>query len=124
MKKNLIPFCLLLLVSCKNLPETENLEGIYTAYHEHEFGKTNDTLIVSHANDGNNIYSIVRHSGVVRTMDGEIFPKKVMVENYMARYDEKDKILEDLRAGKLFIYNSQKQTLVLGKTAFIKKSQL
>jgi len=123
MKKVFIYF-LAALVSCKNIQGSENLEGTYTAYHEHEFGKTHDTLFVRHVNDGDNIYSIIRHSGVVRTADGKIFPKKVVEESYMARYNERDKILDELKTGKIFIYNSQKQTLLLGKTAFLKNKVL
>ena len=121
--KQLIVYCLVFLVSCKTFTGTDNLAGMYTAYHEHEFGKTQDTLMVTHANDGDNIYNITRHSGLVRTINGKIFPKKLMVDSYVARYNDKDKILQELRTGKIFIYNSQKQILVLGGTGFMKQQE-
>ena len=118
--KKVIIYCLVLLVSCKNNMETDNLVGMYTAYHFNEFDKTNDTLIVKEANDGKGIYKISRKASYIRTFDGKHYPKKNISEIYFAKFKEEDKILEELRTGKIFIWNSTKQTLLDGNTEFIK----
>lgn len=120
--KKVLFYSLFLLFACNNSrTESKNLEGVYTAFHQHEFGKTNDTLIVTKPNDGNNIFKIVRHSGVVRTVDGKTFPKKITVDMYIVKYDEQNKILNELRTGKIFTWNSEKQQLNLGATQFVKQ---
>ena len=119
--KQLIIYCLVFFISCKNFTGTDNLVGRYTAYHAHEYGKANDTLIVSHANDGDDIFMIERHSSVIRTADGKVFPKRLIIENLLARYNEKEKILEVIKTGEVFIFNSQKQQLVWGQIIFNKK---
>ena len=123
MKKVLI-YCLALLVSCKNYKGTDNLVGTYTANHFNEFDKTKDTLLVTQANDAKGIYKIIRKASYIRTLDGKVYPKKIINEIYFTMYKEEDKILEELRTGKVFIYNSSKETLMDGNTEFLKNSKL
>ena len=120
--KQLFIYCLVFLVSCKSFTGTDNLTGMYTAYHTNEFDKTNDTLIVKEANDGKGIYKISRRASYIRTFDGKHYPKKNINEDYFAKFKEEDKILEELRTGKILIWNSTKQTLLDGNTEFIKKN--
>ena len=120
--KKLTIFYLLIFASCSHATdETTGLTGTYTAYHEHEFGKTNDTLVVTKVNGGKNIYQINRNAGVVRTADGKVFPKRLVKETCMARYIDENKMLEDLKTGKTYVWNSQQQLLISGSTQFRKK---
>ena len=120
--KKLTIFYLLIFAACNHgKDETVGLTGTYIAYHEHEFGKTNDTLVVSKVNGGQNIYQINRNAGVVRTADGKVFPKRLVKETCMARYIDENKMLEDLKTGKTYVWNSQQQLLISGSTQFRKK---
>ena len=116
-----IYFCIVfILVGCEGRQAEKNLAGVYTGYHEHEFGKTSDTLIVSVANGGNGMYDITRHSGVARIEDGTVYPKMLMIEKYTAKYNRQYETLDELREGKVFIWNSRKEILILGETEYKK----
>ena len=117
--------CLLLFVAaCSGSDNNVVLEGVYTASFEHEFAKTEDTLIVKKANDGNGVYQITRHSGVIKTMDGKIFPKEILTDTWTLEYNVDKHILTELKDGKTFIWDSNKLTLQFGETTYKKISGL
>ena len=118
--KKIIFYSLLALTSCTNNMGTANPEGIYAAYHENEFDKTHDTLDVRRANDGKGIYKIYRSASYIRRMDGKTYPKKNIAELYITRYNEENQLFEELRTGKFFVWDSRKQVLMFGNTAFLK----
>lgn len=116
-----IPICLLFIIcSCGNNRTESGLTGTYTAYHEHEFGKTDDTLIVTKPNSGEGIYQIERHAGVVRTGNGKEFPKRLDTETWTLEYDPVKQTLFELKGGKTLIWNSGTQSIRWGKTDFKK----
>lgn len=116
-----IIICLLFFISaCGNTGTESGLIGTYTSYHEHEFGKTNDTLIVVKPNNGEGIYQIVRHAGVVRTEDGKQFPKELTTETWTLEYDPIKQTLFELKGGKTLIWNSGIQSIRWGNTDFKK----
>ncbi len=118
-------FCFILLATACNNPKNDTaLEGVYTASFGHEFAKTEDTLIVKKANDGNGVYQITRHSGVIKTMDGKIFPKEILTDTWALDYNADKHILTELRDGKTFIWDSNKLTLQFGETTYKKISGL
>jgi len=122
--KNLI-FCFILIASaCNSSKDDTALEGVYIASFEHEFAKTEDTLIVKKANDGNGVYQITRHSGVIKTMDGKIFPEEILTDTWTSEYNADKHILTELKDGKTFIWDSNKLTLQFGETTYKKISGL
>lgn len=118
-------FCFILLATaCNNSKNDTALDGVYTAFFEHEFAKTEDTLIVKKANDGNGVYQITRHSGVIKTMDGKIYPKEILTDTWTLEYNADKHILTELKEGKTFIWDSNKLTLQFGGTTYKKISDL
>ena len=117
--------CLLvLLAACSGSNNNTVLDGVYTASFEHEFAKTEDTLILKKANDGNGVYQITRHSGVIKKMDGKIFPKEILNDTWTLDYNADKQILTELKGGKTFIWNSNRLTLQFGETTYKKISGL
>src|SRR5690606_14805347 len=100
------------------------LEGVYTASLEHEFAKTEDTLILKKANEVNSVYQITRQSGVNRIMDGKVFPKEILTDSWTLEYNPDKQILTELKDGKMFIYDSNQQTLKYGETIYKKIKHL
>jgi len=122
--KYLIFFFILLATACNSTKDDTALDGVYTASFGHEFAKTEDTLFVKKANDGKGIYQITRHSGVVKTMDGKIFPKEILTDTWTLEYNTDKHMLTELREGKTFIWDSNKLTLQFGGTTYKRISDL
>lgn len=120
--KYLIICMLLFVAACSDSNNNVVLDGVYTASFEHEFAKTKDTLIVKKANNGNGVYQITRHSGVIKTMDGKIFPKEILTDTWTLEYNADKHILTELKDGKTFIWDSNKLTLQFGETTYKKTS--
>ena len=122
--KYLIIWALIFVAACSGSNNNPDLDGIYTASFGHEFAQTEDTLIVKKANDGNGVYQITRHSGVIKTMDGKIFPKEILTDTWTLEYNAGKHILTELKNGKTFIWDSNKLTLQFGETTYRKISGL
>ncbi len=115
--------CLLFFIAACNTTQTESgLAGTYTSFHEHEYGKTDDTLIVTKANSGEGIYQISRHAGVIKIMDGKQFPKEIITETWTLEYDASKQTLFELKKGKTLIWNSSTQSLQSGDINYKKIS--
>ncbi len=111
--------CILFFVTaCNNIQSKDDLNGVYAASSENEFGKTDDTLILSKANNGQGIYQIIRHMGVTRKLDGKEYPKEIIAATWTLRYNPEEKTLFELQKGKTLIWNSDSQTLKLGITNY------
>ena len=117
--------CLLFFVAaCTGSNNNTGLDGVYTASFEHEFAKTDDTLILKKANDGNGVYQITRHSGVIKKLDGKIFPKEILTDTWTLDYNTDKQILTEFKGGKTFIWDSNRLTLQFGETTYKKISGL
>ncbi len=110
----------LFAVSCNNHRSDSALQGIYTTSYEHEFGKTDDTLTLTKASDGDDLYKIARHSGVIKKLDGKRFPKELLTELWTLEYDPAKQTLTDLRMGKTLVWDSNRLTLQLGERVYRK----
>jgi hypothetical protein len=120
-----IIFSLVLLVAaCTGAKTDTALEGVYTAAYEHEFGKNTDTLILTKANDGNGVYQITRHTGLIKKMDGKEFPKEVVTNTWILNYDSDKKTLTEQKEGKILVWDSNRLTLQLGDRSYKKISDL
>ncbi len=112
--KYIVISMLFFISSCNGSQSRDDLNGVYTASYEHEFGKTDDTLSLSKANDGEGIYQISRHSGVIKKLDGKEFPKEIITETWTLEYNADKQTLTELKKGKTLIWNSGTQSLLLG----------
>lgn len=120
-----IIFCLLLLAAaCTGAKTDTALDGVYTASFEHEFGKNTDTLILKKANDGNGVYQITRHTGLIKKMDGKEFPKEVLTSTWILNYNPDTKTLTEQKEGKILVWDSNRLTLQLGERSYKKISDL
>ena len=112
------------VAACTGSNSNTGLDGVYTASFEHEFAKTDDTLILKKANDGNGVYQITRHSGVIKKLDGKIFPKEILTDTWTLDYNTDKQILTELKGGKTFIWDSNRLTLQFGETTYKRISGL
>ena len=111
--------CMLLFITACNNSQTKNeLNGIYTTSYDNEFGKGNDTLNVTKANDGEGVYQILKHLGVVKKLDGKEFPRELITETWTLKYDAAKQTLFELKTGKTLIWNSSNKTIQLGNTLY------
>lgn len=101
--KYLIVGCFCLLAACHQ--DRTNLAGTYTAAYAHEFGKTEDTLVVKALSK--NMYQIKRHSGVIRKMDEKLFPKELLEETWTLAYDPNKQLLTEQIKGRVLVWSSQ-----------------
>ena len=120
--RHLIISVLIVAAACNNSKSDKLLPGVYSGHFEHEYGINDDTLILRKANDGNNIFNLTRHTGTIRKSDGKQFPKKQSTENLILEFTPDTKILNDLRQGRILIWNSTNLTLQLGTTTYKKIS--
>ena len=118
-------FCFILLATACNNPKNDTaLEGVYIASYEHEFGRNTDTLILKKANDGNGVYQITRHTGLIKKLDGKEFPKEVLIKNWVLDYNPDKQILTEQKEGKILVWDSNRLTLQLGDRSYKKISDL
>jgi len=122
--KYLIIGLLLFATACTSPKNDAALNGIYTASYEHEFGKTDDTLILKKANNGNGVYQITRHTGLIKKLDGKEFPKEFLIETWTLEYNADKQTLTELREGKMLVWDSNRLTLQLGNRSYKKISDL
>ena len=118
--KYLISSMLLFFAACNGVKTSDNLNGIYIASYEHEFGKTDDTLIVSKTNNSEKMYQIERHSGLVKKLDGKEFPKEVVTETWTLEYNPDKQILTELKKGKTLVWNAGSLSLQLGDRQYFR----
>jgi hypothetical protein len=117
--------CFLFCVAACSSPNNNSaLDGVYTASFEHEFAKTEDTLILKKANDGNGVYQITRHSGVIKKLDGKVFPKEILTDTWTLEYNADKQTLTELKEGKILVWDSNRLTLQFGAPAYKKISGL
>lgn len=122
--KYLIFFFILLATACNSPKNDTALEGVYTASYEHEFGRNTDTLTLKKANDGNGVYQITRHTGLIKKLDGKEFPKEVSIKNWVLDYNADKQILTEKKEGKILVWDSNRLTLQLGDRSYKKISDL
>ena len=122
--KYLIFFFILLATACNSPKNYIALEGVYTASYEHEFGRNTDTLILKKANDGNGVYQITRHTGLIKKLDGKEFPKEILIKNWVLDYNADKQILTEQKEGKILVWDSNRLTLQLGDRSYKKISDL
>ncbi len=114
----------LFVASCNSPKNDSALSGVYAASYEHEFGKTDDTLTVTKANGGNGVYKILRHSGVIKKLDGKEFPREVLTEAWTLEYNADKNTLKELREGKTLVWDGNRLTLQLGVRVYKKINDL
>jgi hypothetical protein len=111
---------LIFLASCDNNSAEQSLAGIYIGHFEHQFAKNDDTLILKKANEGNGIYNLTRHTGLISKLDGKVLPKKNISENLIVEFSPDKQILTDVKEGRVLVWDKKTSTLQLGNTMYTK----
>jgi hypothetical protein len=101
-------FWFLLFVSCNNV-KVDNPAGIYTCRFENEFAKVNDTLLLQKITG--NYFKITRHSRI---------GKKVIREKWTLDFDESKNVFNEVKFGKIIIWDADKQILIFGNREYKK----
>lgn len=115
MKKSIVFYFLLSLVSCKLISTEQNAEGIYTCNYEHEFAKTSDTLMLKRMSE--NYFKVIRHSGVVIKETGK---QKIISEVWKLDYDKSKNVFTELKTGKTLVWNAENHSLIFGTREYLK----
>lgn len=126
--KNLLScLCFIAFVSCNGL-ETENstnkilsfIPGTYARSFEGEFAIGNDTLIIAQPNVNNNYYTIAHNSSYQKIREKQLQPLEHKSENWIAVFNEKNKMLEEQQKGKLISFLPKENALLLGSSKYHK----
>lgn len=112
-----ILFC---LIACKNAVDEKDLEGVYVGHFEHEYALNDDTLLVSKASGGNNVFELKRQTGTIRKEAGKIFPKQYASETMMGTYDRDTHMITEMKNGRVFIWDKAQQQLQWGTVIYRK----
>ncbi len=113
--------CMLFIIAaCSNSKNESSLSGTYVGFTENEYGKINDTLILTKANSGEGMYQITKHAGLIKIVDGKQLPKELNTETWTLEYNADKQTLFELKEGRTFIWNSGTQSLQSGSTTYKK----
>src|SRR5215210_9426979 len=96
----------------------QGLPGTYVRAGQHEFGKEYDTLTVSLVNEAAGQYCITRNWQYERVLDGKTLNPEYKSTTATAFYDENTRALKDERAGRLYVLDTDGQTLVAGSNKY------
>lgn len=96
------------------------IEGTYVFSYATEYSKGKDTLrIAALSKDGNN-YRITRCVTYRRIRNGKTLSKERKQEQWLCIYKEEDKVLYEIRAGKVISFIPEKDILLVGNTQYQK----
>jgi hypothetical protein len=96
------------------------MDGTYAAFSENQYGQLNDTLKLAKTVNANGIYTITRHSGTTRIINGKEYPKKLSVETWILQYDPERLMLLELKGGKILLWNFGDETIQWGSIKYKK----
>lgn len=96
------------------------IDGTYVMSYANEYSQGRDTLrIAALSKEGNN-YSITRSVTYQRIRNGKKLPKERKQEQWLCIYKEGDKVLYEVRKGKVISFVPEKDMLLVGTTQYQK----
>ncbi len=110
---------LMVVISACSSPQPTKFPGTYTCAFEHEYGKTDDTIIVRKLNEGKNVFQVEMHTGFVRNNKSKKLPKELTSRNWVADFDDKKFTFVE-KNGTIILWNRAEQALLLGKRKYQK----
>jgi hypothetical protein len=125
MKKIIILLLTTIIMGCHSYFSSDEkikafLPGTYINIAEGEFSKAVDTLLIQKEGLDGNTYSITRKVSFQRIREGVLQPKEYQQEKWIGIYDEKDKVLHEIKRGRVLVYVPEKSTLYLGSAEYEK----
>lgn len=123
MKKNklalLCYFLCIVFYSCSSQTDTKDfIPGIYVREVKNEFSVGRDTLVISPFNT--NTFSIIHKGSYQRIKNGKLKPVERKYENWTATYDNNKQVLQEIKKGKVFLFDQSKNILFVGKSPYKK----
>lgn len=96
----------------------EFIEGSYVRGFKNEFAAGVDSVVLQ--GQGENNYLILKYSRFTRVADGKVFPEETKEEKMMGVYDEKNKVINELKKGKVLSFNVEEGQLFIGASEYQK----
>lgn len=120
--KVIIASALVFALGCKS--SSNNIKsfipGTYIKSINTEYSNGMDTLIVEMISDAGNNYRIKRHSGYQRIRDGKILARETKSEEWIAIYSENEKVLHEIKYGKIISFDPTNSGLYVGSARYTK----
>ena len=113
-------FVFMVFYSCdvKSSSIQDFIPGVYVRNFEAEFSKGNDTILIE--SFSSSTYILTRKTTYQRIESGKLFPPESKLESMTALYDEKDKVLKEMKKGLIISFDPSRKTLLIGKGVYDK----
>lgn len=96
------------------------IPGTYTMDYEQEYSKGHDTLAFSLVSKDGNSYLITRKTSYRRKTNGKLGLREQKKEQMTGIYDEKDKVIYEIKYGKTFVFSPEKNIVLSGTSEYKK----
>jgi hypothetical protein len=101
-------------------PTEKFIPGTYIRSSSHEFGKENDTLIVSLQNADANQYKIERRWRYQRVLDGNPIEPEYKITTTSGVFNDKEQVLREDKTGLMYSFDIKRNLLFTGSTEYRK----
>lgn len=116
--KYLIAGVVICFAACHAETKEADLTGQYVTNYQNEFYAGGDTLVVSKANKGKDVYTIVRRTGISKDMKADTPPTKIVIDTWTLEYNPEKQTLFELRQGKTLVWDAANKTIQLGNRLY------
>lgn len=108
------------LAACQNESDTIKafIPGIYVKEAKSEFSVANDTLHITSL--GGNAFLIEQSTGYQPIRNGRLLNRKFKKEKQTGVYDPQKQVMNETVNGRLFIFDPDKQVLLIGTAKYQK----
>ncbi len=112
-------FVVIFFIACDQRTEMEQtIPGTYVRVVENEFSRGRDTLTIRQFND--QIYTIDHKGTFQRIKNESLLPTQGFHEKWTAIFDEKNKILKEVKRGKVLSFKPSEKILLVGESVYKK----
>lgn len=115
----LFAFALTLVFGCNSDHIRPFIPGTYTDEYSHEYGTSNDTLIIR-ATKGNH-FTITKRTALNRIRNGKKGLREYKSETWQAVYDEQSKTLTETRKGKILTFFPEANKMMVDSREYKKQ---
>ncbi len=120
--KTLPVLLLLLLYSCTNKMNKNNLSGVYVRSFSNEYAVGVDTLQLDEVTSTS--YRITKSSSYQRIINGKMRKNKEHhTEHWLGIFDKQNAVLNIQQSGKVLSVDVDKQKILLGNSVYIKVNE-
>ena len=107
------------IISCNGKRDVKGfIEGAYMRNFENEFAVGVDSVVLRAEGEDN--YLILKYSRFSRLKNGEWLPEEKHEEKMVGIYDEKKRVINEQKKGKVLSFNPEKNTMMIGASEYVK----